>query len=747
MSDGLDDLDLRELFGREAGTLLERLASGALELEERPDDPELVASLFRAAHTLKGSAALVGITEVRDVTHALEDVLGALREGRLAAGPEVADVLLSTVDDLRVATPRLVAGEDVGDVGLAAAARLRAVLAGERPTAPAPQGSAPSSASAPAAAPPVSTPQGSDPSPSQPPPAAPRAAATSAPAPQGSDPSSASPPPAAPRAAATSAPAPEGSDPSSSRAAGSRAAAAGDETLPVPLSRLDRLVRLAGESRTQRLRLVEALGPLVLADPEVEAALAALDRTLADLQRTMLASRMVTLGAIAEPLRRAVRDVARTTGKQVDYVLEGERAEIDRAVLDVLREPLLHLVRNAVDHGLEAPAARRSAGKPETGQVRVAARRRGQDLEVRVSDDGRGLDPDRLRARAPNGAALSDAEALATIFEPGFSTAEEVTEVSGRGVGLDAVRSAVERLRGTVRAEGVPGAGSTFTITVPVTLAVLRCVLVAVGSERYAVPSHAVASIADEDEARVALEGGAAVWVGSEIVPVADLGAAVGAGAARDDGPALVLRREGRKVAVRVDALLGQRDLTVQELGAAVPRTPLVAGGAIDADGSVLLVLDPVALADRAAGVRRAAPVLAAVGAEAVPHGPGAGARARVLVVDDALTVRELQRSILERHGFEVETAEDGEAALALLDRRAPDLVLTDVEMPRLDGFGLVEAIRARADLAGLPVLIVSSRSDEADRRRGLEAGADGYLVKQAFDEATLLAAVERMLG
>ncbi len=674
----MTDLDLRPIFAGEAATLLERLSQGALTLEESGDDPDQLASLFRAAHTLKGSAALVGFDEIAATAHELEDLLAKVRVGAMAPSAAVVDAVLATVDAIREATDRLMAGQDAGPLPAEAARRVRAVLEGT-------------------AAPP-----------------------RAAPAP---------PPPAPPPV-----PAPPQSVPA-------------EETIAVPLSRLNRLVRLAGEARTARLRLEGAVGPEVAQDPDVDAAFADLERTLAELQRQTLESRMVTLDRIAEPLRRAVRDIARATGKEVDYALEGERVELDRGVLDALREPLLHLVRNAVDHGIEPPSERVGSGKPPAGRVRVVARRRGPDLVVEVTDDGRGLDPARLREKLTNADHLTDAQLVDRLFEPGVSTAEQVTDVSGRGVGLDAVRSALARVRGTVRAHGTPGQGTTFTLTVPVTLALLRCLLVRAGTERYALPAHAIATVTEAGtDALVGLEGGRAVWAGGDIVPVADLATAVGAPDAGAGEHAVVLVSGGRRLALRVDELLGQRDLTVQELGRALGRVDLVAGASIEADGSVLLVLDPVTLAVRASAGRPAA-AGAAPGDAGDGAAPGTAGAPTVLVVDDALTVRELQRSILERAGYRVVVAADGEAALAALGRGRADLVLTDIEMPKLDGFELVEAIRARPELASMPVLIVSSLADEAARRRGMEAGADGYIVKQAFDEATLLAAVSRVLG
>ncbi|WP_354698110.1 hypothetical protein DSM112329_03775 [Paraconexibacter sp. AEG42_29] len=706
--------DLRAIFAEEAADLLDRLSAGALALES--GGAGVVASMFRAAHTLKGSATLVGLPTVVALTHALEDLLSRVRSGELPADDELADVTLDTVDALRTMIPPLLAGEEdvvVPDPGLVP--RLQS-LATRDAAPPAPPGMVNVPSPAAEYGETDVHPRGSAPVPA----AAPAPASAAGPA-----------VPSVPALPATGV------------AGGTRSL----DTMTIPRDRLDRLVRLAGESRTARLRVLGAIGPEHAADPDVEAAMADLDRTLESLQDQLLRARMVTLAAIAEPLRRAVRDVARGAGKEVAYSLEGERLELDRGVLDALRDPLLHLVRNAVDHGLETPSARIAAGKPATGTVTVRAQTAGRRLVVHVEDDGAGIDLAALRSGVGE-PDLTDSDLLDRIFEPGVSTAATVTPVSGRGVGLDVVRTQVESVRGSVEVTSRPGGGTVFTLSVPVTLAVVRCLVVRSATERYAIPAHAVVSVAEAlEEALVPLEGGAAIWVGGEIVPVTSLAAVVGAdeaGHARGPAAVVVSAPGGRRVALRVHALLGQRDVTLQELGDVVPPLELVAGASIESDGTVLLVLDPIAVAARAANVRRrsaggAADPAAAADVRAVA--------ATVLIVEDALTVRELQRSILERAGYRVRAATDGMEALASLADERPDVVLTDIEMPNLDGFGLIEAIRSRPELSSLPVLIMSSRNDAEDRARGLQAGADGYIVKQAFDAATLLAAVARVLG
>jgi two-component system, chemotaxis family, sensor kinase CheA len=313
-----------------------------------------------------------------------------------------------------------------------------------------------------------------------------------------------------------------------------------------------------------------------------------------------------------------------------------------------------------------------------------------------------------------------------------------VSELSGRGVGLDVVRRNLDALRGRVEVRSIPGQGSEFRVRVPITLAVLGCLLVEAAGQAYALPMHSVSVALAAGEADGGTVAGRPVLVvDGEPMPVASLAAVLGTGAPAE-GPAIVVTGLATRHAFQVDALLGQRDVVVKGLGRIVPRLPVVTGASVEPDGSILVVLDPAGLVDHAKRARTTT---------AAPQLPVPSRHGRVLVVDDALTVRELQRSILERAGYTVMTAADGLEALARLAETEVDIVLTDVEMPNMDGFTLTEEIRARPDFAGLPVVILTSRASDEDRRRGLDAGADAYVVKSAFDQKALVEAVERLLG
>ena len=500
------------------------------------------------------------------------------------------------------------------------------------------------------------------------------------------------------------------------------------------MERLDELVRLVGEASAAALRVGRVVTEQLGVEPAVVPELHDLSRVLESLQERTLQARMVPFGTIAEPLRRAARDLARSLGKAVELELRGQETELDRGVLKQVADPLLHLVRNAIDHGVELPEARLAAGKPRYGTVRVHATQLGSEVVITVADDGQGIDLARVRQRAGEAGdameGVGDDEAIYAIFRSGLSTAARVSEVSGRGVGLDVVRASLASVRGRVEVHSEPGAGSEFRLSVPITLAVLPCLLVEAAGW-------------SEDH----VEGQVVIRVRDTILPVSDLAATLGIttgerGVAASESPAVVVASMTRRHAFRVDALLGQRNVVVKDLGRLLPRLSLLAGASLEPDGSILLVLDVSGLVDRARWARSAGGAGRAVPSPA----PAMAGRASVLVVDDTAVVRELERSILEEAGYRVRTAADGRLVLAALADTPADLVLTDVEMPNCDGLELTRAIRAEPALTGLPV-VVTSRSSDADRRLAMEAGADAYLVKGELDRRALLEVVGRLLG
>jgi len=481
--------------------------------------------------------------------------------------------------------------------------------------------------------------------------------------------------------------------------------------------------------------------------------LAYLDQVARQLDAEVRRVRMLPFAEACQGLERAVRDLAQAGGKQVELVVEGGRVELDRSVLEGLKDPLNHLVRNAVDHGIEPPERRRAAGKLPAGRVTVAAELRGSQVEVVVADDGAGLDLDAVRAvaRQRGLADLPDGRDLAhLIFLPGFSTAPIITDVSGRGVGLDVVKQRVEQLHGTIELSSETGRGTRFTLAVPLTLTTIRAVLVVAGGQAFAFPTTNVRKLILVDLDDVRRAGGREVLVtegeGAPLL-VAALAEALGLAVPKLVGapapgrrPALVVAAGERRMAFVVDELMTEQEVMVKGLGARIRRVRNVSGGTILPSGRVALVLNVAQLVRSALG--------RAPGATLAPAAPAAvpAAAKRLLVVDDSITTRTLEKSLLEAAGYQVATAVDGADAWRLLQEQGADLVLSDVEMPGMDGLELTEAIRASPRFADLPVVLLTARASAHDKARGVAVGADAYLVKDEFDQKAMLETVAQLL-
>jgi two-component system chemotaxis sensor kinase CheA len=677
---------VRQLFAQEAEVRLAQLGQLLLQLEQTGEDEALVRSIFREVHTLKGSSAVAGLDEVSRVAHHFEELVDDLRTGRRPFTSEVIDTLLGAADQLGAAISK-------AHVGVPAEDTVH---------------SSPTTANG------------------TPPPQPPEVITPSA------------------HAAVT--PNDVTPQPSSSPVHSRHSAGSGAGVIMVPAERLEELTRLVGEMASAHLRVGRMLKDQFKVDPATCTEFNELSRSLNDLQDRAMRTQMVPVSTITDQLHRAVRDLSRAQGKDIRWEARGTDTELDRGVLYQLSDSLMHLVRNAVDHGIEPPSERKAAGKQPQATVRLHAMQLGSEVIIAVTDDGHGIDVDSVSRQADrhgiDTGGMSEEELLGLTFQAGLSTTQFVTDISGRGVGLDVVRTNVEAAQGRVEVQSERGAGSEFRIIVPITVAVLRCLLVDAGGQSFALPFHRVQLSQAHDPSKGAhAEGHPVVWVDGHPVAVQNLAETLGLTAGEETkGPVVVLADTSRRHAFQVDRLIGQRDVVLKALNPLLAHLPAVAGASVEPDGSVLLVLDPPGLIQRA---RQASRVN---GLKSPPERSRAHRRS-ILVVDDALTIRELQRSILERAGFDVRVATDGNHALSNLAEEPTDLVLTDIEMPNMDGFELTEAIRAHPTLANIPVLILSSRSSEADRQRGLDVGADGYIIKSSFDEASLLSAVNRLLG
>jgi two-component system chemotaxis sensor kinase CheA len=464
---------------------------------------------------------------------------------------------------------------------------------------------------------------------------------------------------------------------------------------------------------------------------------------------------LLPVASLLEMLPRLARELAREQGKEVELVHQGGEIELDRRMLDELKNPLIHLLRNAVDHGIETPAVRVAAGKPSHGTITFAVTQHdGGKVGVLIADDGAGIDAERVRvaARKPGeGAAgedhrLSEREAQALVFQSGVSTSPIITDVSGRGLGLAIVREKVEQLGGSVSIESQFGVGTAFQIILPLSLATFRGVLVRVGERLFAIPSAGV-----ERVARVALQDIRTVENRETIVLDGQLVSLLGlshvlempspaAGAASAHVSVIVLGQDEARVAFRVDEILGEQEILVKSLGPQLARVRNVAGASMLGSGQVVPVLNMADLLKSAVS-HAAAPLAVSVTGQPLP-----GAKRSILVAEDSITSRTLLKNILESAGYAVTTAVDGMDALTTLKTAAFDLVVSDVEMPRMDGFDLTARVRADKRLAELPVVLVTALESREHRERGIDAGANAYIVKSSFDQSNLLEIIRRLV-
>lgn len=771
-SGDLSDFSMLDLFRIELENNSRVLEEGLVKVED-DSSPARIEPLMRAAHSVKGAARIVGLDAAVALAHAMEDVLSAAQKGKLRLSAVAVDLLLKSNDILKLLAGCVPAAIPDRLIGEAAAIAGRVQALREFMTA------APSSdtGTAPAAA---IVPPPARPSPAEP---GPRPAPTEAvPATPSKEDSPATPP------VKSKVPARDDGE---------------ERFVRVQADNLNRLMGLSGECLVQA-KSVKPFAASLLKIKSLQREMASLLETsvselkpdgpatrlrgqLTDTQQKLdEAHRLLTthlenfqgfsrrLEILANRLHdevvtsrmrpfsdglhgfpRMVRDVARTLEKKVDFRVDGSNTLVDRDILEKLEAPLNHLLRNAVDHGLETPAARVTAGKTPEGSLSLQACHRAGMLHITVADDGRGIDPEVLRAKVVEkdyvtsdfAARLTAAELMEFLFLPGFSTASQVTEVSGRGVGLDVVHAMVQEVGGSVRADSHPGKGTSFHLQLPLTLSVIRALLLEIGGEPYALPLTRVDRVLTipaaslqtiENRQFCACDGENIGLVDARQVLSAPAGTASG-----DPLSVIVISDRMSRFGLAVDRFLGERSLVVRPLDCRLGKIPTISAGAILEDGSPALILDTDDL------VRSIDKLLAQSQLDqmASPDQAAAAGSRRVLVVDDSLTVREVERRLLQNRGYEVTVAVDGMDGWNLLQRERFDLTITDVDMPRLNGIELVTRIKRDQKLKQMPVMIISYKDREEDRQRGLEAGADYYLTKSSFHDESLLEAVRDLIG
>lgn len=674
--------ELLAVFREESTTRLDRMVETLLALEAGRPPPDAINLLFRDAHSIKGAAGMLGLPAARTIAHAIEDALQDARD-RATFAADLADPLLRATDALRSV---IFDGAEVDDAALAGllAATRRADEQGRAHDA-APEHRDVESRNGGHA-------ERSD-----------LAALNGAPAQvEVALPSEAAAPPRTPgRSIRTSA------------------------------ATVDRLLDVVGETVQHTRRLEHLLTGGERRDERVQEELGRGEVLLDELQDSVIQMRTLPLSSITGGFPRAVRDLAIANAIQVELEIDGAETRLDRVILEGISEAISHLLRNAVAHGIEAPDERERAGKPACGRLTLRAEQRGSQVAVELSDDGRGVAPE-LLAQVGDGCSLADLLARA-----GLSTSAEVTDVSGRGVGMDAVKAYAESLGGGLEVVSEPRVGTTVTVILPMTLALVRVLLVERGGQLFALPLTSVEEAITVNDT-LTLGGDAFIELRGHSITLTDLAQVVGAGASvlPDRPAAVVVSSFGRRIALLCDRIVEEQEVVVKSLGPLLSGVSGYLGAAILPDGKVALILDPSAVVKAQAG-----------GRGSIASAPDRLA-SKVLVVDDQFTVRELQRSILEAAGYRVATACDGRDAIASLASEGDvGIIVTDLDMPEMDGIELLRHVRADAKRSMLPVVVVSGRGSAEDRRRGIDEGADAYIVKDEFDQQTLLDAVARLLG
>ncbi|MBN9414199.1 MAG: hybrid sensor histidine kinase/response regulator [Candidatus Eremiobacteraeota bacterium] len=738
----IDDEELRGIFQAEGGESLEKLEQGLLALEARPDDSELIESVFRVAHSLKGSAGMLGVSSIELLAHQFEDILDNARRGRSPLTSAVADQLYQALDSMRALLNEAITGQSSG---IDLRALLESLKAPPIPRAPKPASAAPKV--------------------EVPPPVV-----------------EATPPP--PNPVPVAAPTPPPPTPSAAVETPSVRVEPSSHTIRVDTQRLDRLLEKVGDlvvttaraglrqSEVERLReLLEqwqrewrirsSVSPAEEQERQRDGlrlaqfgdALEVLARNLEDdharlagitdqLRDEIQEVRLLPLSGTFNLFPRLVRDLAQQEGKEISLVLEGGETTADRRLLESLKDPLVHLMRNAIDHGVERPEARRAAGKPGQASIHLRASRQATMLQLELSDDGAGLDLAAISRRAvEQGLRTSEqlsrasaAEISSLIFAPGFSTRTQVSDLSGRGTGLDAVRTSVEALNGTVELESRPGAGTTFRLRVPLTVSTTSVMVCREGGHLYAIPLAGVDRTVDVDATGILpVEGRANLDLDGAPVPLSSLAVILGHADSPTSTACVILREQNRRCGFVTRQLIGVMELVVKPL----QESPLVLGASILPEGSICLLLNPGEL------LRRSRDHAFSLGLNR-ETAPALGKR--ILLAEDSPTMRNFERKILEAAGYSVQMTRDGQEAWERLQGEAFDAVVSDIEMPHLSGLELTRRLRGLARYSEVPIILVTSLSSDSDRQAGLEAGASAYLSKSSIESGSLIRCLERLL-
>lgn len=748
-------IDKTKYIGRfcdEATEHLKKISDGLVTLEKVQDDAETMNLIFRSAHTIKGSGRMLGLSRIGAVAHILEDVLETVKKGGLKLTQAQFSVLFNAVDATSAALVDVRQSQsDTGFDHEPVLASLSGILKGDEPHKDI--AASEQTASGHPAAPPLGAAL----------PETPLSSSTGKPY--------------------TAAP-----------AAQREAASKTDETLRISASKLDEAIKIMGEIISSQSRLrehgntlesilknlrrtIETLPENIGKDKheqnayeETRAALASSANNIRQLwaeykndvaYQSILTDqlidrgsrlRMLPISTILDTFPRYARDLAVSCNKAIELKITGGETELDKKVIENIGDPLMHMIRNCIDHGIESAEQRKQSGKPEAGNITIAAGYEGGSVFVHIADDGGGIPLDKVRQKAIDKRIhtpealnqMPEQDVINLIFMPGFSTSNFITDISGRGVGMDVVRqNVVEKLKGSISVATEAGKSTDFHITLPLTLAMMRVFLVSLGDMVFGIMVNSVEEVIKLKKTEViAVVDKKAIRLREQLVPLVELSALVGLHGksidSTDDLNLVVLTSSGQKLAVVVDSMINEEDMEIKPLPAHLRHVPLVSGVALTGKNEIAMVLNTPRLFSASRSVNTV---------EFTASTGNNGARAiNILVVDDSVNTREIEKSILESYGYIVSVAADGMEAYEKAQSFNYDLVVTDVEMPMMDGFSLTEKLRKVDNYKRTPIIIVSSRDRDEDKRKGVQAGANAYIVKGSFDQSNLLDTVQTLL-
>lgn len=754
------------VFKTEAEEHLERLNKGLVSLEKNPADSGILQELFRVAHTLKGASRMMGFFEIQEIVHRIEDVFGALSEKKIKFTPEMANKIFKAIDAIKNILNKVIHNQKVDIDVSGVCSEVELCLPPPEPMAEPKEKKKIKKGGV------LENGVGR--------------------LKEKAEFSAQKPPPAHEAAAG---------------------AAAIDEYMRVSLSRINKLLNLLGELVINKIKASQKIivfKKITKFTKEHQRRLAALfdnfknngdfkksqgfadflgvlhqcnvdakkikeemanifddisseaihmDPIIGELQQRMKEIRMLPCSTIFDEFPRLVRDIAYKEAKRVSLIIKGEETELDKKVLEAVKSSLMHIIRNCLDHGIETVEERKALGKPPEGTIYLSAAQEGGQVTISVEDDGGGLNIEKIKETALKKKLaselelknMSEEEISLFIFKSGFSTSPIITDVSGRGVGLDIVKTQIDKLKGKVHLKFEKGKGTKITLELPLTIAIINVLLVNVNSQTYAFPMLSVEELLKVKAGEVStVENRMAIQVRGRTIAVVYLRDILGLSGIGNDETDRAGRKEEMEVIIAaslekrvgfiIDGVIGEQEVFIKNLGANLGKVRNVSGATVLGTGKVVVILD---VADLIVSSRRLQPESAAPKTYAVEE----KTKKQILVVEDSFTIRELERSILESQGYHVNTAIDGLEAMDKLAQGKYDLIVCDVQMPRMDGFEFCRTFKQKEQYKDIPLIFVTAVAKEEDKRRGIEVGAQAYIVKSTFEQSNLLDTIERLIG